>query len=252
MREKLGLITIADVFTGLNGVCGALAIASLYLFAPDITLATGLIFLGMVFDGADGYMARRFGTKHDYGRHLDSISDAITFGLAPAALIFVHYSLAYTTQHSHLLDMAVVVASVLVVAFSWTRLYRFTVEGYKHSEFYGLATPAMTFFVLVVTHILPPTYTWHIYVALPLIYMASVLMVSSKVRYPKVRGRLAMVFAAVIVLGLIVLLPLKALYGEAYIVRMVYRFLTYMALGTISAYIFLAPVYVAMGLGNQD
>ena len=115
---------------------------------PDITLGTGLIFLGLVFDGMDGAAARRFGTKHDFGRHLDSISDSITFCLAPSVLVaavfyvpldgkFV-FSVQALTMPANIL---VFIAVFCIIIFGFKRLINFTLSGYKLEEFFGLATP---------------------------------------------------------------------------------------------------------------
>ena len=134
--EKLKLISIADILTISNGICGILAIISFIIFYPNITIGTGLIFLGLVFDGMDGAAARKFGTKHDFGRHLDSISDAFTFCLAPSVLIFVvffiptegkdFFSLQAFTKPNNIL---VFLASVLTIFFGLKRghTYRVTV-----------------------------------------------------------------------------------------------------------------------------
>ncbi len=240
-------ISVADVATIMNGICGLLALVFLYLHAPDITWASGLILLGLVFDGADGYLARRFGTKHDLGRYLDSLSDSITFGAAPSLLVFVHY---YSRGYGHLsqyLNIAVVGASLLIIVFSWVRLYKFTIEGYKYQGFYGLATPVVTFFVIVVSHILTPDAIIHVLFALPMIYLASILMVFHRVRYPKIRGRLAYVTALGVVLALIILQWAKATF-DALSVFLLYRAITYMALGIIIMYVFVSPIYVKFGL----
>lgn len=250
--EKVRLVSVADIFTAFNAICGFLAIIALYIYSPDITIGTGFIFLGMVFDGADGYMARKFGTKHDFGRVLDSIADAITFGMAPAVMVFVHYYIGYTGPYLMAIRSSVIIAAILIVMFAWIRLYKFTVECYRYKEFYGLATPAMTFFVITVAHILTPNIMWHVIVAMPLIYMASVLMVFSKIKYPKIRGTVAIVFASFVVISLIIMFILKYIYTASTVVDITYRFFTYMALGIITAYIFISPIYATIGMKSNS
>ena len=41
----------------------------------------------MVFDGLDGYVARLSNTASDFGAQLDSLSDVVTFGVAPGFLL---------------------------------------------------------------------------------------------------------------------------------------------------------------------
>ena len=156
---KLRLISVADVLTMCNGACGILAIISFIIFYPNITIGTGLIFLGLVFDGMDGAAARRFGTKHNFGRHLDSISDSITFCLAPAVLVTVVFyqpvgSVPYfcIKTYTNPLNVMVLLATIFVVFFGWKRLLIFTTAGYKLKNFQGLATPALAFFIIVISH----------------------------------------------------------------------------------------------------
>src|SRR5260370_30402589 len=81
-----------------NGVCGFAAIAyaskittSGSLSPSDINylflLSAGLIFLAMVFDALDGAAARLSRTTSEFGGQLDSLCDAISFGVAPAILL---------------------------------------------------------------------------------------------------------------------------------------------------------------------
>ena len=52
-------------------------------------LSMGLIFLGMFFDAFDGKVARMTNNVTEFGAELDSLADAITFGVAPAFLSVV-------------------------------------------------------------------------------------------------------------------------------------------------------------------
>ena len=90
--DNIKKVGVADILTMSNGLCGLLAIFFFATQGSDITIGSALILLGFVFDGADGWAARRFGTKHDFGRHLDSISDGITFCAAPAAMVYVTFT----------------------------------------------------------------------------------------------------------------------------------------------------------------
>src|SRR5947207_2814138 len=93
-------VSLADVVTTGNAVCGFLAIAvaaRLWAGAPggglrltdrDLVLAGGLIVLGGLLDSVDGAVARWRGGSA-LGEHLELMSDIVTFGLAPAILFAV-------------------------------------------------------------------------------------------------------------------------------------------------------------------
>src|SRR5207248_11546863 len=79
-----------------NGICGFIAIALASKINPaesiaacDLYVATAgwLILAAMVFDMFDGYVARLSRTASKFGGELDSLCDAISFGVAPAFLL---------------------------------------------------------------------------------------------------------------------------------------------------------------------
>ena len=55
--------------------------------ARNLMLSGWLIFLAMVFDGLDGYVARLARTTSDFGAQLDSLCDVVSFGVAPGFLL---------------------------------------------------------------------------------------------------------------------------------------------------------------------
>lgn len=67
-----------------NLFCGAFSIFS--SINRDVHTATLFILLGVLFDFADGKIARRFRQASNFGKALDSLSDVVTFGIAPAAV----------------------------------------------------------------------------------------------------------------------------------------------------------------------
>jgi CDP-diacylglycerol--serine O-phosphatidyltransferase len=71
--------------TAANGFCGLLAIYKTQ--DGKYEAAAVMIMLAMVFDVLDGLVARRAGTTSRFGAYLDSLSDAVSFGVAPAFLV---------------------------------------------------------------------------------------------------------------------------------------------------------------------
>jgi len=205
-------------------------------------MGTTLILLGFVFDGADGWAARRFGTKHDMGRHLDSISDAITFCAAPAVLVAVVFTDALD---SAAFDAFVLLTAVLMVGLGWFRLYRFTTVGYQHEHFTGLASPAMAFLAIMVCHILYPG-RWDddvvSLVAVLIMFTAALLMVAP-VRYPKVRGRTAVLLAVGVVVALVVIGVMREMDVPG--TDALFRAMAVAALAMVSGYVLFGPVWMA-------
>ena len=82
---------LADWFTLANAVCGTGAIFAAMRFLQegvvrDLLWGMALIPLAFVFDALDGRVARWRQSASTLGRELDSLSDVISFGVAPAAL----------------------------------------------------------------------------------------------------------------------------------------------------------------------
>lgn len=85
---------LADFITLANTACGVAAIffAILYVESSDVAwyfAATAMIPAALIFDILDGRVARARHTHSALGRELDSLSDVISFGVAPAVLAFV-------------------------------------------------------------------------------------------------------------------------------------------------------------------
>src|SRR6476661_5656815 len=84
---------LADFFTLGNAACGvgAILLAMLFVASPDAAhfySAAALAPAAFVFDVLDGRIARARHQHSALGRELDSLSDVISFGVAPAALAF--------------------------------------------------------------------------------------------------------------------------------------------------------------------
>ena len=260
--SKIKLIGIADILTMSNATCGLLAIVTFIWFYPNITYGTGLIFLGLVFDGMDGAAARKFGTKHDFGRHLDSIADACTFVLAPSVLVFVVFSVDVfdgssigLTSFMDPRNFLVLLTCIVIAFFGLKRLIDFTQHGNKLKTFLGLATPALGFYVIVISHILDPHRPENdsmasIYFCLITILVGSVLM-RAPIKYPKIRGKLGAVLAVAIILSLLSIEVQRWLgyssYDELFIY---YRIMSFCGLGIVISYVFISPIILIL-LGND-
>ena len=89
-RLSKGMYILPSLFTTANMALGFYAIlevmhASLSEFW-HLDNAAKAIGFAVLFDGLDGRIARMTGTSSDFGKELDSLADAVTFGVAPAML----------------------------------------------------------------------------------------------------------------------------------------------------------------------
>ena len=79
-RHIPNTVTCCNLFSG--------CIASVMAFKGNYELAITFIIIGAVFDFFDGMLARLLKVSGPLGKELDSLADDITFGFAPAAIVF--------------------------------------------------------------------------------------------------------------------------------------------------------------------
>lgn len=77
---------LPNIFTALNMACGF--VAGIYSWKGEFYYACMFLFLGGIFDSVDGRVARLTGTQSSFGEQFDSLSDVISFGIAPAILVY--------------------------------------------------------------------------------------------------------------------------------------------------------------------
>ncbi|WP_222194005.1 CDP-diacylglycerol--serine O-phosphatidyltransferase [Modestobacter italicus] len=135
---------LPSLFTLANMMCGFAAI--LVAFRGEYRLACLLIALSVVFDIADGAVARLVGAVSPFGLQFDSLADLVSFGLAPALLAFALFS-----DGRDELDPLGWVACFLWVACAAIRLARFntTIDPTADKRWFtGLPSPGAAGVVL--------------------------------------------------------------------------------------------------------
>jgi len=141
---------LPNVFTALNLACGFLVIiltVSEKFYYAGLTLV-----LGSVFDMVDGRIARLTGTQSNFGEQFDSMSDVVTFGVAPSIMIYYRFCQGYGR-------LGLVVAFLFLLC-SALRLARFNanIDRVHPNFFQGLPTPvaalALGGYVLLSTELL--------------------------------------------------------------------------------------------------
>lgn len=129
-------ILIPNFFTGINMLVGMLSI--FYSIKGDYVNAGWLILLSTVMDKLDGTAARFFKASSSFGVEFDSYSDFVSFGIAPAILVFTYYLNAVTDVKN---DFYILVACAFYIIFSAVRLAKYNIsQSDDHDHFYGLTT----------------------------------------------------------------------------------------------------------------
>ncbi len=83
-------MTVPDYVTCLNLISGLLSIYS--AVHRHYMIAALLLLAGVLFDFLDGLLARKLKQESDFGAELDSLSDLVTFGVAPMVLVMSYYN----------------------------------------------------------------------------------------------------------------------------------------------------------------
>ena len=133
LEARRAVVLLPNGFTLFNLFCGiyAVVLASRGRFGT----AAFFIVLGGVADSLDGRIARATGTGSRFGEELDSLVDAISFGLAPALIM---YFAALRTDGNDWIYVFIFASCAVI------RLARFNVEqaGRPKTHFHGLPSPA--------------------------------------------------------------------------------------------------------------
>ena len=126
---------IPDAITSCNLLCGG--VATFLATEGEFIWAFVFILAGAFFDFFDGLSSRLLKAPSPIGVELDSLADDVTFGLAPAMMLFCFVKPALGWR---------AVIALLMAAFSALRLAKFNVDERQHDSFIGLATPANAIF----------------------------------------------------------------------------------------------------------
>jgi CDP-diacylglycerol---serine O-phosphatidyltransferase len=137
---------IPNFITTLALLSGCISIA--YSTGGDLKRAGIFILAAAVFDFFDGWMARMLKSISEFGKQLDSLSDVISFGVAPSFILYklmvfsrVENSTHFNIAEPGLLQIVVLSSSFLVAVFAALRLARFNIDASQKESFRGLPTP---------------------------------------------------------------------------------------------------------------
>ena len=197
------LLTLGNLICGFFAIVVAAridkpALDNVLLDTENLMLSGWLIFLGMVFDGLDGYVARLSRTTSDFGAQLDSLCDVVTFGVAPGFLL-VKMCPHFTLIHGR----TIWIIAAAYAACAALRLARFNVETSdddEHLFFRGLPTPAAAAVIAGFAIMYPTLHNdpnalkefvnTAIQTVLPFLGLLVGLLMVSRIRYPHITNRL--------------------------------------------------------------
>ncbi|USG66020.1 CDP-diacylglycerol--serine O-phosphatidyltransferase [Brevibacillus ruminantium] len=128
VKSLPNMLTVSNLFLGIVAIILAFQ-GNQYVEYAAIT-----VIIGMLMDGLDGRVARMLNAQSEFGKELDSLSDVITFGVAPAFIMYV-----VALQDLNLIGVFVTAVFPICGAL---RLARFNVQAGVPGYFIGLPITA--------------------------------------------------------------------------------------------------------------
>ena len=185
------LFTASSIFVGVISIVEA--------SKGNFVLASWLILLALIFDGLDGRIARMTNTTSQFGVEFDSLADIISFGIAPAMLLYFFIGDEFGRFG--------ILVSALYVIFGAIRLARFNISTAKTDPnvFIGLPIPTAAIFISMWILLFHKYNLENFGIVLLILALSVSILMVSNFRYPsfkKVQLDKPMVFKTMIVLML--------------------------------------------------
>lgn len=215
LRSTAALPALCTLLNGLSGF-GAIHFATKEALGSttpqhlhNLVTACWLIFLAMAFDVLDGRLARMTRRTSDFGAQLDSLCDAVSFGLAPAVLMLrfviplLRDDFAFFDDNL-LVERAVWCVAGVYMSCAIIRLARFNVENEPdesaHMNFRGLPSPGAAAMVAAMVMLFVRLHsdrfassgvaTTAMACILPAVTLAAALLMTSRLKYPHLINQL--------------------------------------------------------------
>ncbi|NLN31124.1 MAG: CDP-diacylglycerol--serine O-phosphatidyltransferase [Bacteroidales bacterium] len=137
---------VPNFITSLNLASGFISV--IFVINGDLVTASWLLLAAMIFDFLDGFSARLLKAYSDIGKELDSLADVISFGLAPATIIYrlllrsMDLSEPFTIGHEGFLPFIILCTTAIMPVCAGLRLAIFNTDESQSRSFKGLPTPA--------------------------------------------------------------------------------------------------------------
>ena len=155
MKHIPNIFTLANLFFGCLAIVYALQLEVSFLYELDgqpimqsmqASLWMASIFIGVaaVIDFLDGFIARLLKVPSEMGKQLDSLSDVVSFGVAPGVIMYQLLRIAVMKESQDVeTSIGWTYAAFLVPCFAAWRLAKFNIDTRQQYGFRGVPTPAV-------------------------------------------------------------------------------------------------------------
>jgi CDP-diacylglycerol--serine O-phosphatidyltransferase len=206
---------IPSFITSLNLACGAAA--AIFALQGEIKIAVLLILAAAIFDFFDGFAARLLKAVSEFGKQLDSLADLVSFGFAPAAILYYHI------ESNAIFPKYFAFSVILIVVFSALRLAKFNIDTEQKTEFRGLPTPASALFIVSLLYpsesniinltalITNPYIVASIVILLPTLMVSRIKLFSLKVKSLSFKENIWQIILAISAISLLIIFGISGL-----------------------------------------
>ena len=197
--EIQSFIAISDLISLMNMCSGFISI--IMSINHNFYLASIFMIFSLLFDSVDGWIARKTNRNDEYGfgKNIDSSSDVISFGVAPAIFLY-----SFSLFNASYLEIPTLIVSLFIVICGVLRLTRYNIISDKVEGFIGFPIPGIA--IIMAAFYLSGLF--NIYVALILAIIVSIAMICNK-SYDKFTDLYLLVLNAICLLFIIFQIPLN-------------------------------------------
>lgn len=135
------LLKLKDYITLVGTTLGIISLVCACIGHPDLlSLGFFLLSISLGTDMIDGYIARKTNTVNEMGKELDSLSDSLTFGIAPAVLAYQSF------KTNTLFDIIIIIGAICFAIGAMLRLARFNIT--ESPGYTGVPTPISALLII--------------------------------------------------------------------------------------------------------
>ena len=154
IKQIPNLFTLLNLFLGCIAIVFALQTETISIYVGDdlsshynipekLSVAAILIFLAAVVDFLDGFVARLLKASSEMGKQLDSLSDVVSFGVAPSVILYQLLRISFIKEENGLeTSIAWLLPAFIVACAGAYRLARFNLDNSQSFGFKGVPIPA--------------------------------------------------------------------------------------------------------------
>ncbi len=123
-------------------------LSSHYNIPEKLSIASYFIFAAAVVDFLDGFVARLMNASSEMGKQLDSLSDVVSFGVAPSVILYQLLRISFIKEEDGLdTSIAWLMPAFIVACAGAYRLARFNIDNSQSYGFKGVPIPAAGLFI---------------------------------------------------------------------------------------------------------